>query len=423
MRKRAEQCLRKMCNTVYNTPGFLSERSWMYDDGVVLLHLEKAGNILNDNRFLPFLQQYCNRFVKDGKVPFVEPRPLSVDNINNGKVVLLAYRLTGREDYWQCVNWFLELYKKHPRIEENGGLWHKMRYPNQIWLDGIYMLHPFLADCATEFEQKNNQPENVCENSKKQLDVKEIYKDIANQLHLVNQYMYDEEKQLYYHAYDHSRLSFWCNKKTGLSPNFWGRSMGWLGMACVDILESLAQNERSISSDTEASAPDGTGETSVPDDMVESLAKNDAAAKERIELKRCTELVLRNLAEGIVRWQDKDTKVWYQLTALPEVEGNYLESSASAMFVYTLFKGMRLGVLPQEYRAVAEDGMEGLLQQFYRERDGMSEITSVCQVAGLGPDKCPKRDGTVHYYLSEPVVTNDKKGYGAFLAALCEYLN
>lgn len=403
MNNKVKQCLKQMCDTVYKTPGFLSERSWMYEDGLVMLQLEKAAKILQDHRFLPFLLDYCHRFVKDGKVPFVEPRPLSVDNINNGKVVLLAYQLTGRKEYWQCVEWFLDLYKKHPRIEENGGLWHKVRYPNQIWLDGLYMLHPFLASCGRQLQEENMKQFQTTEpytDIVKQLQPAELYADIAKQFQLVNQYMYDEKANLYYHAYDHSKESFWCNKETGLSPNFWGRSLGWLGMACVDILEIISEDTNH--------------------DLRKPIETDLQDAK--YELRKSVENVLQNLVKGIVKWQDQKTKVWYQLTALPRKEGNYPESSASAMFVYTLLKGIRLGVISEEYESVAQMGLEGLICEFYRERDGKSEITSVCQVAGLGPEKCPERDGTVEYYLSEPVVVNDNKGYGAFLGALCEYL-
>lgn len=361
----AQTYLQRMCDHVYTTQGFLSEKSWMYDDGVVLIQLKKIRDAYGDDRFLGLLNAYCQRFVKDGKVPFVEPRPLSLDNMNNAKVVFDAYKLTGEPDYKACLDWFLQLYEQHPRIEETNGLWHKVRYPNQMWLDGLYMLYPFLAEYGAYFGKP------------------ELFTDIAHQFCLVQEYLFDEETSLYYHAYDHSKKSFWCNKKTGCSPNFWGRSLGWLGMACVDILEIMPSDGRAVTEPVR--------------------------------------VVLKHLAEGIVKWQDREKGVWYQLTALLNEPGNYLEGSCSAMFVYTLLKGMRLGVLPKSYLEAALKGAKGLIQEFYRQEQGNVQMIKICQVAGLGPEKSPERNGSVSYYLSEPIVSNDKKGYGAMLGALYEW--
>lgn len=298
-------------------------------------------------------------------VPFVEKRPLSLDNMNNARVVFDAYMLSGDLEYRACLDWFLQLYEKHPRIRETNGLWHKVRYPNQMWLDGLYMLHPFLAQYAAYF----------CKS--------ELFADIGHQFSLVQNYLFDEKTSLYFHAYDHSKKSFWCDKKTGCSPNFWGRSLGWLGMACVDVLEIVPPENTTVTKPV------------------------------------CT--VLRHLAEGIEKWQDKQKGVWYQLTALSEEPGNYLEGSCSAMFVYTLLKGMRIGVLPESYKRAAMEGAKGLIKEFYREESGKIQMINICQVAGLGPEKKPERDGSISYYLGEPIVSNDKKGYGAMLGALYEW--
>ena len=134
-----QQYLQRMCDNVYATPGFLSKNSWMYDDGVVLVQLKKIYETYGDDRFLNLLYTYCRQFVKNGMVPFVEKRPLSLDNMNNARVVFDAYMLSGDLEYRACLDWFLQLYEKHPRIRETNGLWHKVRYPNQMWLDGLYM--------------------------------------------------------------------------------------------------------------------------------------------------------------------------------------------------------------------------------------------------------------------------------------------
>src|SRR5690606_32202234 len=180
-----------------------------------------------------------------------------------------------------------------------------------------------------------------------------------------------------YHGWDESKQQRWANKETGLSPHVWGRAMGWFGMGLVDVLENF------------------------PKDHPKRKAILD---------------ILNRYAEAVVKVQDSESGVWYQILDMPNREGNYKEASASCMFVYALAKGVRLGYLPAKYEAAARKGYQGIINEFVEtDASGQVNLKGTVSVAGLGGN--PYRDGSYEYYLSEKVITNDPKGMGAFLLA------
>ncbi len=233
-----------------------------------------------------------------------------------------------------------------------------------MWLDGLYMASPFLAEYAKEF----NHPE--------------IYDDVLNQVILMDKNSYDPETGLFYHGWDESKEQKWSDKTTGRSPNFWSRSIGWYGMALVDILDYYPENH-------------------------EGRAKIIA--------------IIDKMAKGISKWQDEKSGVWYQVTNIGNKEGNYLESSGSAMFVYFLYKAMDKGYISNDYKAIADKGFDGLIKEFIqKEEDGTYSITKCCAVASLGGEK-KYRDGSFEYYISEPVILNDPKSVAPFIWAAMEH--
>ena len=245
----------------------------------------------------------------------------------------------------------------HPRTSE-GGFWHKKIYPNQMWLDGLYMASPFLAEYALKMNEHA------------------LFDDVANQIILMAKHGLDSQTGLYYHAWDESKEQRWANKLTGQSPNFWSRSMGWYMMALVDVLEFLPKNH-----------------------------------PKRPEIIK----ILSDLSIALEKFQDKKSGMWYQVTNMPEKEGNYLESSASAMFIYSWVKAGQNGYLSKSYLCKGKKAYTRFLKQFVVENsDGTISITNACSVAGLGGS--PKyRDGSYEYYISEPKRDNDAKVVGPFI--------
>jgi hypothetical protein len=144
--------------------------------------------------------------------------------------------------------------------------------------------------------------------------------------------------------------------------------------------------------------------------------------------------------DAILKWQDQKSGVWYQVMDSPKREGNYLESTCSAMFTYALLKAYRKGYVGAKYRDAGIKAYKGIINNFIRvNEDKTISLTQCCSVAGLGPAATPevqaalkkinpkatvnentRRDGGYNYYLSEPIRDNDAKGVGPFIWASLE---
>ena len=336
---------------------------WGYHQGVVFKALLDMWQYTEDPQYYNYAHLYADSVInKDGTIKTYSMESYNIDLVNAGKILFPIYAQTKEAKYSVAIQTLRNQMRKQPRTSE-GGFWHKKRYPNQMWLDGLYMGAPFLAQYARDFEENA------------------LFDDVVNQLVLIAKHTYDPRTGLYYHAWDESREQKWANKETGQSPNFWGRSIGWYAMALVDVLDYL------------------------PDDH--------PGRKEIVK-------IIQQMAVGIVEYQEDRSGVWYQVVDQGGRKGNYEESSASSMFVYFLYKAVRHGYLPESYRAAADKGYAGLLKTFIREdADGHISLTKSCAVAGLGGD--PYRDGSYEYYVGEPVRDNDPKGVGPFIWASIEH--
>ncbi len=335
---------------------------WTYEQGVVWKGIENVWLQTGEKKYFQFLQNTVDKYVMpDGTIRTYKMEDYNIDNILDGRTVLMLAKVLNTEKYYKAASTLREQLSKQPRVPE-GGFWHKKRYPNQMWLDGLYMGEPFYAEYANTFHEDT------------------AFNDIARQFILMERHARDAKTGLLYHAWDQSKQERWANKETGLSPNFWGRAMGWYGMALVDVLDQMPVNH-----------------------------------PKRAELL----VILNRFATAVAKYQDKKSGVWYQVLDKGTEKGNYLESSASCMFVYALAKGVRQHNLPQYFKAVAQTGFNGIIKQFIStDANGQINLNGTVSVAGLGGN--PYRDGSYAYYLSEKVVTNDAKGVGAFIQASVE---
>jgi unsaturated rhamnogalacturonyl hydrolase len=287
----------------------------------------------------------------------------NIDSVAPGRAVLDLFERTKEARYQKAAALLRQQLKTHPRTSE-GGFWHKQRYPQQMWLDGLYMGSPFLANYARLFKEPAA------------LD------DVAKQFVLMDAHAWDAKAGLHYHAWDEARAQSWANKQTGTSPHFWGRAIGWYAMALVDVLDYVPASHPEV------------------DQIV---------------------VILRRVADGILRYQDPKTGLWWQIVDQGGRQGNYLEATASSMFVYTLAKAVNQGYLPRDrYLPVIRRGYEGIVRDLVKTgADGRIDLTQCCSVAGLGYTNSAgrPRDGTFDYYVSEPIVNNDLKGVGPFILA------
>jgi rhamnogalacturonyl hydrolase YesR len=293
----------------------------------------------------------------DGTIHTYDESKYNIDSINSGRMLLRLYEDTKQEKYKQAAAHLRHQLQNQPRTGE-GAFWHKKIYPYQLWLDGVYMGMPFLAHYSALFENGASLEEAV------------------NEFNVVREHLRDPETGLYFHAWDEKKAQEWADPETGRSRFFWSRGVGWLSMALVDTLDYIPEDQKALR---------------------EPLIG-----------------MIRELAPAVVRVQDAQTGVWYQILDQPGRAGNYLESSGSGMFVYMLAKAVNKGYLPESYKEAAVKGYEGILREFIEvHADGTIGITHACSVAGLGYG----RDGSYRYYMSEPVVDNDPKALGPFIMA------
>lgn len=363
----AQSPAEKMAATVLNiwkdTLPIGSQTKWSYDMGVVLKGFEALWMNTGNANYFTAIQKKMDYFVKDdGTIKGYEKEEYNIDHVNNGKLVLLLYRVTGKEKYKKAADLLRSQLRTHPRTNE-GGFWHKKIYTNQMWLDGLYMGAPFYAEYAMLFHQDT------------------AFNDIANQFIWMEKNARDPKTGLIYHAWDESKQQQWANKTTGTSPLFWARAMGWYSDALVDALDYFPANH--------------------------------PKRKALID-------ILNRLVNAIEKQQDKTTGLWYDIMNYdgPGKEKNYFEASASCQFTYAIAKGVRKGYLPAAKIAIAKKAYDGILKKFFKEENGQWNLHGTVKVSGLGGK--PYRDGSFAYYMSEDVIVNDAKGIGAFLLACGE---
>ena len=335
---------------------------WNYEQGLVLESIYRVWVETNEAKYFDYIKKNIDYYVQDNStIKTYKMKDFNIDNIAPGRILLHLYEITKQNKYKAAADTLMIQLQLHPRTSE-GGFWHKKIYPNQMWLDGLFMAEPFYSEYSMMFKSPKN------------------FDDIANQFLLVKKYLYDEKSGLYFHGWDESKQQKWADPVKGTSPNFWGRSLGWFMMAMVDVLDSF------------------------PNDH-----------KDRIELLS----TFQELSTSLLKYRDEESKLWFQVVDEQNREGNYIETSASSMFIYAFAKGYNKGYLEDHFKEAARESFYALVKNYIKkDNEGNYILTNVCSVGGLGGN--PYRDGSFEYYISEPKRDNDFKGYGALILAADE---
>lgn len=335
---------------------------WNYEQGVMLMAMRKMYESTNDSVYLNFIIEKIDRFVDDsGTINAYKKSDYNLDKINSGKALLFLYEETKDEKYKIAADSLNAQLKEQPRTK-SGGFWHKKIYPNQMWLDGLYMAQPFAAHYIQLFGENKN------------------YDDVVFQISHVYNKTYNEKTGLLYHAWNEDKKQSWADPETGTSPHFWGRAIGWYLMAVVDVLDYLPENHPN--------------------------------RNELIE-------ILTTLSESLLEYRDEKTGLWYQILNLPDRKGNYLESSCAAMYCYVFAKGAKNNYLDPKFKLIADEVFDKIIEIHTKfDENGHVNLYNTCSSAGLGGD--PYRDGSFEYYISEPKRMNDYKGVGPLIFAAVE---
>jgi len=335
---------------------------WNYEMSVVLMGFERLWEKTHDDKYLSYTKKIIDHFINsDGTIRTYNLEEYNFDNVPAGRQLLFLHQVYKDEKYLKAASKIRQQLAWQPR-NKVGGYWHKLKYPTQMWLDGLYMAAPFYAAYTSTNPNDND------------------FSDIINQFVLMEKYSRDQASGLLYHGWDESRLQKWANPKTGQSPEFWSRAMGWYIMGLVDVLDYIPKNHP---------------------------RRNELIG------------ILNRLAKSVVTYQDKNSGVWWQITNKANQKDNYLEASSTAMFVFALAKGIRMGYLSNEYQKAVQFGYNGMIKEFVVvDSDKKVHYTKAVSGAGLGG--IPYRDGTYSYYVNEPKRDDDLKAIGPFIQACIE---
>jgi unsaturated rhamnogalacturonyl hydrolase len=345
-----------------NVDDRILKMKWNYNLGTLLEGMETAWRSTADPQYFNYIKSNVDSIVtEDGSISGFDPQKQALDDFLMGRQLLMLYRVTRQEKYWKAATQIYKAIEVQPR-NPSGGFWHKGKYPNEMWLDGLYMAEPFYAEYSVLAGKSSN------------------YADVVHQFVLIDKHLRDPRTGLLFHEWDETKKEPWADKVTGASPNIWARSIGWYMMALVDTLDILPGSD-----------------------------PNRAVLLP----------ILNRYAEALVCAQDKTTGLWWQLPALPTVQGNYFESSATCMFTYAFFRGVNRGYLPVSYAASAQKAWSGIQSHFLTTTaDGLPSLTSTVDGTGLGGN--PYHDGSAAYYLSVRQRSDDARGLGPFLMAAVE---
>lgn len=339
---------------------------WNYTHGLEIQSMIQAAELHPEisEPVWNYAMSYADSIINaDGSINKYKKTNYTLDHVNPGKILFYLYDKTGEERFKIAMDTLYSQLQSHPRVSE-GGFWHKKAYPYQMWLDGLYMGSPYYAQYAQRYLSGEEQAA--------------AFADVVNQFTTVARHTYDPANGLYRHAWDESKEMDWADKTTGQAPHVWGRALGWYCMAMVDVLDFL---------------PAGySGRDSIIS-------------------------ILNPLAENLLKIQDPEKGSWYQVLDQGNREGNYLETSCTAMFAYAFMKGALNGYLPKEYYQHGIKALDGINANNIQENeDGTISLTQICGVAGLGGT--PYRDGSFDYYVNEIIRDNDPKGVGPYIQAL-----
>ena len=335
---------------------------WNYEMGVVLTGIQKLWEATHEEKYLLYIKKIIDHFInEDGSIRTYNLEEYNFDNIPAGRQLLFLHQVYKEEKYIKAADLLRKQLAWQPR-NKVGGFWHKLKYPYQMWLDGLYMAAPFYANHSAINKQTKD------------------FDDIINQFVWMEKYSRDSATGLLSHGWDESHLQQWADSKTGKSPEFWNRAMGWYLMGLVDVLDYIPRDH-----------------------------------PRRGELLQ----IVNRLVTAILRFQDKPTGVWWQITNKANQEGNYLESSGTAMFVYGMAKSINKGYISQTYKPDVMKAYNGMIKEFVV-KDSIGNVHYINAVSGAGLGGNPYRSGSYLYYVSEPKRDDDLKAIGPFIQACIE---
>lgn len=331
---------------------------WNYEYSFFMAGAYRQGKKVNSPEYVSYARQWIDGFITDEgtfRPGVYEMEEYKLDDILPGRVVLYLHEETGDAKYKSIADTLMLHLSQQPKTSD-GGYWHKEIYPYQMWLDGIFMADVFSMQYASAF----NAPE--------------WYDESIHQIKLIYEHTLDPTTGLLYHGWDESKNPVWAHPERGTSPEFWGRAVGWYLMALVESLDYIPENH-----------PEREGVVKI----------------------------LQDLSAAVKKYQDTQSKLWYQVLDKGNQEGNWIETSCSAMFAYAFAKGHRQGFLDEVYLATANEAFDALLDQYvFVDDSGNLHLDQTVKIGTLNPKNSK---GDFEYYVTTERRIDDYKGLASLL--------
>lgn len=340
-RKACDTMIRKFAGSALPPVG-----RFHYHQGVFLSGVYHTYLLCRDESYLEYIKEWVDSIL-DSDGNFFRCDTGKLDDLQPGILLFPLIEKYNDAKYQKALSHLMDAMATSPRACEGGYAHNAYQCLHQIWLDSLYMMGPLSAQYARQY----NRPE--------------FLEYAVQHAHTIFDKTKDPSTGLLYHAWDANKEMEWANPDTGLSPEFWGRSIGWVPVAMLDIMEEM-----------DASSPDYTKLSSL----------------------------LKELLISICKYQSEDGR-WYQVVNKGEVDGNWLENSCSCLYTTAICRAVQKGILDDTYLAKARKGYEGVINSLTFEGDDLL-VSNICIGTGVG-------DYT--HYCNRPTSTNDLHGMGAFL--------
>ncbi len=341
----------------------ISPGKWTYEYGFFMNAMFLLSEKSKNQDYLNYAKDWLDNFItpegkfKDGVYNRAEYR---LDDILPGRLAISLYQKTGEKKYKKLADHLADHLANQPKTSE-GGYWHKEIYPYQMWLDGIYMGDVFSMQYAAAF----NKPE--------------MFDESVKQILLMYKHAVDPATGLLFHGWDESKNKVWANQTTGASPELWSRAIGWFAMALIDCLDYLPANH-----------------------------------PERKNI----ESMFQKVCASILKYQDGKTDLWYQIINKGDQKGNWIETSASAMFTYAFAKGAHKKLLDGSFLDASDKAFNSIWKNYmYTDEKGDVHLDQAVKVGSLN---IKNSKGDYDYYISCERRLDDYKGLAALLYASME---
>jgi unsaturated rhamnogalacturonyl hydrolase len=324
-----------------------------YHQGVFLSGVERIYLLSGDKKYRDYIKNWIDYYVdENGKIRF-DVHARQFDDMQPAILLFNLYKETKDERYRKVLDDFAPIVEMWP-TNARGGFWHKYDRPNQMWLDTLYMIGPYSVTYASHFDKPY------------------FFETIYRQMDLMRRSMTDRRTGLLYHAWDDSKAEKWADRETGLSGEFWGRAIGWYAVAILDILDYIPESH--------------------------PLRHEFISAA-------------LDIIQALIRFQDEETGLWFQVVDKGDRKGNWRETSCSSLYTYAIAKAIKKGLLHRSHCKYIHRAYEGIIGSLIFEGDDLI-VPHICVGTGVGD---------YQFYIDRPTVQNDLHGMGAFLLLCTEY--